>query len=475
MSDAEDIPVPPELFLSKEDAIRWLLDASAVRHKEARTERSCKTRVYFRCTDEECAFSCHINKGGDGVFRVTKLVWHSCGPFNKAKVKRAWVTEKAKAMIGERDGLKPKELQDRLRERHGVDVKIRAATKAVARAKKDHEDEEASFDKLIGLFQALREQNPGTVAEIAMDDGRFEKAFLCPGSCARAWSHCPKLIAVDGTHGKSAYKGVVLVATAMDGAGQIFPVAFGFVSSESNDSCRFFVEHLADALNIGDSLMTVLSDRCKGIDNAVTELLPRASHSYCAFHIRQNVAKYGSTAANFVWRIASASSEQEYDEEMTVLQRISPKAHECLGRIDKEHWVRAFFPMPRYGHLTSNIAESTNSLLRECRRRPPLRFFVMAIQKINETFSKMLEKYANGNETDIVDRILAEMVTRTEDGRKLEARHASGPVFEVQSCEGSEASRVVNLERRECSCMEFQDLGYPCMHACMRRCSPGWC
>ena len=114
----------------------WLLDASAVRHKEARTERSCKTRVYFRCTDEECAFSCHINKGGDGVFRVTKLVWHSCGPFNKAKVKRAWVTEKAKAMIGERDGLKPKELQDRLRERHGVDVKIRAATKAVAQAKR---------------------------------------------------------------------------------------------------------------------------------------------------------------------------------------------------------------------------------------------------------------------------------------------------------------------------------------------------
>ena len=82
--------------------------------------------------------------------------------------------------------------------------------------KKDHEDEEASFDKLIGLFQALREQNPGSVAEIMMDDGRFEKAFLCAGPRARAWSHCPKLIAVDGTYGKSAYKGVVLVATAMD-------------------------------------------------------------------------------------------------------------------------------------------------------------------------------------------------------------------------------------------------------------------
>ena len=216
MSEGEDIPIPPELFLSKEDAIRWLLDVSAVHHKEARTERSCKKRVYFRCTDDECEFSCHINKGGDGVFRVTKFVWHSCGPFNKAKVKRAWVTEKAKEMLGERNGLKPKELQDRLREKHGVDVKVRAATKAVAKAKRDHEDEEASFDKLPGLFQALREQNPGTVAEIVMEDGRFKMAFLCPGPCARAWSHCPKIVALDGTHGKSAHKGVVLVPMAME-------------------------------------------------------------------------------------------------------------------------------------------------------------------------------------------------------------------------------------------------------------------
>ena len=96
----------------------------------------------------------------------------------------------------------------------------------------------------------------------------------------------------------------------------------------------------------------------------------------------------------------------------------------------------------------------------------PRRLFITVIQKINAMFAERREKYAAGNETDIADRIFAKMVKRTEDGRKLEARHASGPVFDVQSCEGSDASRVVNLETRECSCMKFQDYGYPCKHAC---------
>ena len=103
-----------------------MLDVSARCHKEARTKRSCKTRMYFQCTKADCEFSCHINKSGDGLFRITKWAWHTCGLFNKASVKRSWVTEKAKEMLAEREGVRPTELQDALREKHGVDVKPRA-------------------------------------------------------------------------------------------------------------------------------------------------------------------------------------------------------------------------------------------------------------------------------------------------------------------------------------------------------------
>ena len=62
-----------------------------------------------------------------------------------------------------------------------------------------------------------------------------------------------KIMALDGTHGSSLYQGVILVATAMDGAGQIFTLAFCFAPSETNNSWRFFVRNIADALHIRDT------------------------------------------------------------------------------------------------------------------------------------------------------------------------------------------------------------------------------
>ena len=237
-----------------------MLDTCALNNKDARTKRSAPQRVYFQCTKPGCEFACNIHKGGDGLFRVTKWVWHTCSQFATATVKRSWVSRKAKELLPEREGLSGKELKNVLRQRHGVDVKVPAAMKAVAKARKVYEEEERSFDMLYGPFQALMEHNPGTVADIVMENGRLKMAFLCPGPCARAWTHCPKFIALDGTHGTSAYKGIVLVAKALDGSGQIFPIAIGFAPSDSNESWRFFVQRIADALNIRDTPLTVIRD-----------------------------------------------------------------------------------------------------------------------------------------------------------------------------------------------------------------------
>ena len=53
----------------------------------------------------------------------------------------------------------------------------------------------------------------------------------------------------------------------------------------------------------------------------------------------------------------------------------SPTAHADIAKIPKEQRERAFFPLPRYGHVTSNIAESTNAWLLECRKRSPMKLF----------------------------------------------------------------------------------------------------
>ena len=124
------------------------------------------------------------------------------------------------------------------------------------------------------------------------------------------------------------------------------------------------MSHLADALNVRDVQLTVMSDRCKGIDTAVAEFMPRSSHALCAFHISQNVAqRYGRHAASHVWRIANASTPEEYESSLAAVARVSLAAANYLEDIPREHWVRAFFPMPRLGHVTSNMVESLNAWL----------------------------------------------------------------------------------------------------------------
>ena len=154
----------------------------------------------------------------------------------------------------------------------------------------------------------------------------------------------------------------------------------------------------------------------------MSEFLPRAAHSYFTFNIRQNMARFGTAAANFAWTVANAGTLEQYNEAMAALRRISPKAYAYLDKIPKEHWVRAFFPLPRYGHVTSNIAESMNSVLRDCWKRPPMTLFVKVVRKITANFAEKRERYAAGNATDIVETVFAELVANTDAGRQLVAR-----------------------------------------------------
>ena len=53
-----------------------------------------------------------------------------------------------------------------------------------------------------------------------------------------------------------------------------------------------------------------------------------------------------------------------------------------------------------------------------------------------------------------------------EDGRRLECVNVFGMKFQVQSRVAGGALRDVDLECLKCSCKQFRDLGYPCVHAC---------
>ena len=160
---------------------------------------------------------------------------------------------------------------------------------------------EEGFGKVSSLFDTLRESDPNTTTDIVVQDGHFHRAFLCPGACSRAFGLSLHVIGVDGCHLKTKYGGVLLVATALDGNSNIFPICIGIAEGENSDSWTWFLRNARVALGIGEGTgVVVLSDMEKGLERALADVLPQAQHGLCLFHIEKNFVKKFKTNMNGV-------------------------------------------------------------------------------------------------------------------------------------------------------------------------------
>ena len=141
--------------------------------------------------------------------------------------------------------------------------------------------------------------NDGSTTSLVAVEGRFQRAFLALGICVKAFAHTTRVIGLDACHIKAAYGGALLVMTILDGNGQVFPGALAVAESENVQTWRWFLSHVRTAFALDDGRgVVVLSDREKGIDIALVELLPSATHSFCVYHIMKNVKTRFHTSLN---------------------------------------------------------------------------------------------------------------------------------------------------------------------------------
>ena len=96
-----------------------------------------------------------------------------------------------------------------------------------------------SFQMLPSYFYMLEQQNSRTVTKLQVDDDNiFEICFMAFYACISNFRECCRpTIAIDGTHLKGKYKGILFITTAMNGNDKIFPITFT-VGHLKNDRCR---------------------------------------------------------------------------------------------------------------------------------------------------------------------------------------------------------------------------------------------
>ncbi|KAK9070482.1 hypothetical protein SSX86_010884 [Deinandra increscens subsp. villosa] len=274
------------------------------------------------------------------------------------------------------------------------------------------------------------------------------------------------LLGLDGAFMKGPFPGQILSAVGIDNNNGIYPVAIAIVEAENLSSWSWFLECLGDDLELGTySNFTFVSDRQKGILPAIAKLFPCAEHRYCLRHIHENMkgSFKGKMYKDFLWKLATTTTPVQFTTEMNELRKFNEEAYNWLSQIPPQHWSRSHFSGRAVSDvLLNNMCEVFNGKIVEGRDKP----IISALEYIREylmrrivTVLKVIEKS---------EGILTPTATKMcEKARKDASRYVAswngGDKYQVSGPRGN--MRVVDLEKKVCSCRSWEITGMPCRHA----------
>lgn len=223
----------------------------------------------------------------------------------------------------------------------------------------------------------MTEANDGAVTHLEQDrDDNFLYYFVTLGSSVKDFKqYIRPVIAVDGSHLKRLYRGSMFVATCLDENHQLYPLAIGVLDLENNDVWEWFMTKLHAV--IGDMPdLVFISDRCIAIRRAVLKVFRNAGHGVRFYHVKGNIkAKFRMSVT--VWddfepifiNVAKAYGHEEFKKQLEGLYMLHSCAADYLeNNVGTCNWARSEFESRRYSILTTNIAESVNSLMKELRK-----------------------------------------------------------------------------------------------------------
>ncbi|KAM3341259.1 hypothetical protein P3S68_028894 [Capsicum galapagoense] len=248
---------------------------------------------------------------------------------------------------------------------------------------------------LLAFSHMVELLNPGFSYSIMVNrmDGSFVYYFLAFGACIRGYAHMRKVIIVDGTHLYGMYGGVLLSAVAQDTENHIFSIAFCVVDKENDASWTFFFQKLKSIIEDKPDLC-VISDRHISITNAFSRVYSRVHNGLCMRHLVENlrVNQHCGEHLYLFYTTTKAYSFDEFSDNFVELKSKCPEAAHVLENVlDFEKWSRAHFSGNRYDVMTTNIAESLNSILMDEREYPVSYIFNSIVKKFGE---KCRERHA---------------------------------------------------------------------------------
>ncbi|XP_025625554.1 uncharacterized protein [Arachis hypogaea] len=200
------------------------------------------------------------------------------------------------------------------------------------------------------------------------------------------------LVRVVGTHLYGKYGGTLLVAIAQDENSNILPVAFALVERDNVESWSFFLSHLRQHITLQPGIL-VISDRHNGIKAALEApdegWVPLTTYrAFCIRHVTANftLTFNGKDARKLLVNATYTKTEVEFDYWFNIFCFEDPAMCDWANRIDYALWTQHRDEGTRFRHMTKNISECVNSILKGVRNLLVCSLVMSTYRRLAEIF-----------------------------------------------------------------------------------------
>ena len=372
-----------QVFKDKKTLATALANYALKNHFQFITHKSCPKEYFLVCYDQNCHWRLRASrKVPTSMFIIRKFNnIHTCSIDVRLDGHRQATT----TMVGEyiKDKMidftstyRAKDVMGDLKRQFGITINYQKAWRCRENALEILRGKSCeSYAKLPSFSLMLLTTNPGSYIEIETEDDEqtFKYAYMAISASINGWQYCRPTMVVDGTFLKSNYRGTLLTASTEDGGGNIFPLAFAIVDSENDSSWEWFFTEIKKSFGVREGLY-IVSDRHNSIEKAVAKVFPEASHGICTYHLLNNIKTlFRQTDPNIkdtFFGAAKAYTKRTFEYYMKQLEQMNPEIKDYLEKIGHHKWARSHSIGNRYNQMTSNIAESLNSKIKEARELP---------------------------------------------------------------------------------------------------------
>ncbi|KAH0705812.1 hypothetical protein KY289_010888 [Solanum tuberosum] len=354
-------------------------------------------------------------------------------------------------------------MSNQLRTKLSCKVSFWKINKGVEHAKSNvRETHEHVYAVLNAYHYMLEVANPGSKTTLSFDEnGRFKYFFVSYASWITGFQEMRKVIVIDGTFLRSKYEGVLLSAVAQDAENHIFSVALCVVDKECDASYEYFFQIMRSFIDDTDELC-IISDIHPSIRKMISTIYLASHYGCCMRHLGENIQNnFHNSKVVTHFYTAKAYDICEFNDHFNQLRDLVPKAVVTLERIGFHTWSKGFYPGNRYNIMTSNIAESVNSMSDVERE-----FLIIALfDEINRRFALLVQQRRMelvNSANRFVPSIEKDISKYVNAGNKLLAHQIANYMFSVT---GHGDVATVDLQRRTCTCRIFYLDKIPCPHA----------